>query len=701
MKSRTLCLVCLLAELLEATAVESSSAVLTNVAQIRALLPEQAAQQLPVQVRGVLTFIDPEFHVAFVRDETGSSYFSPRLTPQSPAVKCVAGDLIELTGVTSPGRFAPQIVNGSNAALRVRVLGHPGLPEPRRLAPQELANPVNHSEWIEVVGTVREVKREKSKTRLDLSTSSGGFSTLLPLKWTERGAATNWLGAVLRLRGVHGSVFTEGKELTGLRVFVPRMEDVHEEDAGVASFDDRPLRTADTLLRFTAQTSPRLRVAGVVTYSEPGRGVFLRGATGSLWVQSPQREHLPPGTELDAIGFPGSADGRAVLRDAFLRASGHQDQLEPRSVSVEDAFAGRLHGELVSLRGEVIDRFIQPGNHILLLKSGERLFHARLAQADRTNTIELPPRGSVTEVSGICVNDFVPNPGRLSDEATRYLPVALQIAMRSPDDIRMLQAPPYWTTERMRWLALGATVVLLLAVAWIALLRRQVGRQTAVIQEKVARETLQEERVRIARELHDTLEQELTGLSLQLDAATDTLPESPETAQRALVNAQALLKHTRSEARRSIWDLRASALENGDLVTALRETLHQFTGGNGGPEIVVESDGGARRLPGRIENNLLRIASEAVTNAVKHARARRIVVRVEFGADSVRLCVGDDGRGFDTEAAMSLGKGHYGLLGIRERAEKMGGELELRGGPGRGTEIAVRVKACDTELAAA
>lgn len=662
--------------------------VLTNVAQIRALSADEATRKLPVRIRGVVTFMDPDLFVAFIRDETGGAYFSPRGSTAGPVARCRVGDLVELEGFTNPGRFAPHIVNIVSPP-RVRVLGHPGLPEPRRLAPQELINPANHCERIEIVGVVRGIGRERGKLRLDLSTSAGSFRAVLPLPWDGGPSpATNWIGAVLRLRGVYGSLFNENRELAGLRVFVAGIDDVLVEDPGAESFDRRPVREIRSLLRFSDQTGPRVRLAGVVTHVEPGRGLFLQDDTAPVRVFTPQRDPLPPGTRADAVGYPGTADGQPVLRDGFVRVLGRAEQPAPLVVSAAEAFTGRLHGRLVRLRGTVLDRFIQPGNHLLLLNDGGLSFAARLIEPGSPRLLDLPERGSVTEVTGIALNDFVPDPDRAGEETPRFRAVSLQLHLRAPADMRVLRPAPYWTRERLQWLAAGVITVLLLAAAWIALLRRQVARQTALIKAKVARETLQEERARMARELHDTLEQQLTGLSLQLDAAGDTLADSPEVAQRALAAAQGLLKHTRAEARRSIWDLRPSALEDGDLLAALRETLSHASPGER-PEINIAATGTARRLPAAVESGLLRIATEAVTNAVKHAQAASVRVQLTYKPDAVELTVRDDGCGFDATATPAAG--HFGLTGMRERAARMNARLRIESRPGRGTTLTLTV----------
>jgi signal transduction histidine kinase len=223
-------------------------------------------------------------------------------------------------------------------------------------------------------------------------------------------------------------------------------------------------------------------------------------------------------------------------------------------------------------------------------------------------------------------------------------------------------------------------------LAWNVSLRRRVTAQTEIIRQQAAREAVHEDRTRIARELHDTLEQELTGIAVQLDAVSDRLADSPPTAATALGTARALLRHTRTEARRSVWDLRAALLEEGDLGVALTATAAQL---EGGPEIRVSVEGAPRRLAASVENNLLRIGTEAMTNAVKHAAARSVAVRLVFGTDEILLEVRDDGKGFDASRSTTLAAGHFGWLGIRERAERIGAKLQIESQPGRGTRVVV------------
>jgi signal transduction histidine kinase len=195
------------------------------------------------------------------------------------------------------------------------------------------------------------------------------------------------------------------------------------------------------------------------------------------------------------------------------------------------------------------------------------------------------------------------------------------------------------------------------------------------------------ERSRLARELHDSLEQVLTGTALQLNAASETIHVDPSAASEHIEIARSLMRQTRTEVRRSVWDLRAQSLETHDLGQALQKAAEHLTGS--GAELRVTTSGQALRLTDVLENHLLRIGQEAVTNAVKHGNAGRILLHIDFCTDKVTMTVEDNGCGFDSEAAPGVAHGHFGLEGMRERVKRIGGTLELKSSPGEGTKLIV------------
>jgi signal transduction histidine kinase len=199
-----------------------------------------------------------------------------------------------------------------------------------------------------------------------------------------------------------------------------------------------------------------------------------------------------------------------------------------------------------------------------------------------------------------------------------------------------------------------------------------------------------EERARLAREIHDNLAQGFVGVSSQLDAVALTLDNRLEVARKHLHLARKMVRHSLTEARRSMMDLRSSALEDRDLPTALSEVARRVTAGSP-VQIRVDVAGQGRELPQEMEQQLLRIAQEAVTNSVKHARAKEVRICLAWEERIVSLRVADDGQGFEESSTSWKAGGHFGLLGMRERAERMGGELQLHSEAGHGTEVEVKV----------
>lgn len=211
-----------------------------------------------------------------------------------------------------------------------------------------------------------------------------------------------------------------------------------------------------------------------------------------------------------------------------------------------------------------------------------------------------------------------------------------------------------------------------------------------VRQMQVRHAAVMAERNRIARDIHDTLAQEVAGLLAQLHVVKTLLPLSTETAGRHLERAVELARTGLADARRLVLDLRHQALEHDDLATALAHFITQVTTEHA-PPIHYQVKGTPRRLAETQENNLLRIGQECINNALRHAAAAQIEVQLSFDPKLIELRVRDDGCGFDPATKAQGFGGHYGLLGIRERAAQIGGELSLSSLPGAGTEIKIRL----------
>src|SRR2546429_956642 len=195
---------------------------------------------------------------------------------------------------------------------------------------------------------------------------------------------------------------------------------------------------------------------------------------------------------------------------------------------------------------------------------------------------------------------------------------------------------------------------------------------------------LLEERTRMARDIHDTLAQGFTGVIIQLDTSVEALrDEEPEEAAKHIRQARELARESLTEARRSVHALRPQALEKATFADALRAIITNTTAGTS-----LRSDfqlkGQPRDLQPAVEENLLHIGQEALSNALKHACATRFQARLSFDSDAVRLELRDNGKGFVVDSANG---GGIGLIGMSERADQIGARLAVTSKPGRGTKI--------------
>ncbi len=215
---------------------------------------------------------------------------------------------------------------------------------------------------------------------------------------------------------------------------------------------------------------------------------------------------------------------------------------------------------------------------------------------------------------------------------------------------------------------------------------------------KVGLEARVSERLRIAREMHDTLLQSFHGLMLRFQAVHNMLPRRPEDALRALDGALSRADQAIAESRNAIQDLRSDPVADIDLaqlLTAMGQELADFPfAGHDSPNFSVAVEGERQTLSPVMQDEVYRIGREALRNAFRHAHARHIEAEVRYEDIGLRLTVRDDGVGIDAKVLQQGGRaGHWGLTGIRERAKRIGGQLDFRSEAGAGTEVQLVVPA--------
>jgi signal transduction histidine kinase len=199
-----------------------------------------------------------------------------------------------------------------------------------------------------------------------------------------------------------------------------------------------------------------------------------------------------------------------------------------------------------------------------------------------------------------------------------------------------------------------------------------------------------EERNRVAREMHDTVIQGCAGISALLEAEASLEQSDPACRRELLDCARTQVRVTVDEARRAVWNLRQDGKRSPE-IRPLLDQIAREAGYSSSVPVRVATSGKAVPLDPAVEHDILMVAREATSNAVRHAKAREVRLEVAFEPECVRLHVEDDGCGFCPEDALSARGEHFGLVGMRERVERLGGNFRLRSGPGQGTHLSVEV----------
>ncbi|HZQ19147.1 MAG TPA: sensor histidine kinase [Terriglobales bacterium] len=649
-------------------------AVITHADQIRRLSPEEAARGYPVRIRGVIT-MDAPAPDFFIQDSTAGIFVEGSVSTKFPHM---IKQFVEVEGVTGPGKFAPVV-----REKKLRVLRTGLLPKAQLFPFSQLANGQQDSQWVQVRGIVRSVAIDRSswpETTLAIRVASEGgqFSARVPIDHEQN--FSSWVDTEVLVEGVCGSLYNANRQLTGILLYVPRLSFIKIE----APAAEVPV---SALLRFSPGkwSRHRVKIRGVVAYQQMGNAIFLQVQGKGLHVLTQQPTPLEIGDVVDVLGFPAMGDSAPILEDAVFHRLGHQPPPQPTKLDLSSPWE-QFDSSVVTTDATLLDHQLQPDGLRLLLQSGSVLFDATLPRGPSASPLVSIPLNSRLRVSGI---------GAVRSGGLWQVPESFRILLRSPDDVVVLSTPPWWNLRHTLWL-LGLTVgILLVVVVWVVVLGRRVRSQMQVIRQRLRHGAVLEERNRIARELHDTLEQELAGITMQLDLASDCFQKAPNIAHQALESARDMSRHSMIEARRSVWDLRCQLLEDGDLVSAITRIV-QPPAARESAKIEVRIQGEPLRLPGQIEMNLLRIAQEAVANALQHGRARQITIELQYSQKFICLTVTDDGSGFTP--SQSPRSGHFGLLDMRERAQSMGSELKIDSKPGGGSSVIVKVALDSSEV---
>lgn len=678
---RSIVLLSVIAACLSARAAEPEPRVLRKAAEIATEVTPSGGTPARVVFEGRVAYQDP-VRSTFFADETGVTFIFGGTNPVMQP-----GDVVRITGVAHQG-----VIIGGIKPEKIEVIGRGEPPPATPIEPTDLATGRYHYHRVALEGVIRRVA-PVGDAAVALMLYADGKPARIEVEAPASeaaAAAARLVDAQVRATGlVVGNIndrrqvvepYVRVKQLTDVEVLEPPPADPFAIPATpLAALASQAINDHRVLVQGTAVAGP---IAGAVYLRDGDRSLRVALAdSGSAGVRA--------GDLVEAAGFPQMGVFSVELADALVRVTGSGPPPPPRpALAKRQSESDRPDGDLVVVEGAVIDAGGEPR---LVVRQGEIDYTLAPPSGSR---LDAPP-GAVVRAVGVCRTAAV------EGNSYRAFPRAYTLVLESPDAFTIIRSPPWWTPRRV----LAAVVVGVAALAavvglaavWIVMLRRQVRRQLAVIEGNLQAEAVAEERRRIAREFHDSVNQGLAAATLRLDAAAYRLTD--ERSKTVLDRQRRLLTTLQAEAREFIWDLRDPVHADAPLAEALEAQL-EFLDPSAALVIdFVPPAGGvdpAAGLPADVRHQIVRIVREAVANAVRHAKASRIVVRLA-AADSGGLTIeiADDGTGFDV-AARAAAEGHFGIRGMQERARRIGGSLTVESRPGSGTRVTLAVRAAAT-----
>lgn len=676
----------------------AGSTVLTNIAQIRRLSPSLLQSHPRVKIRGVITGLLG----GFIQDDTAGIEVDFAQPERRKLNKL--GTYIEVDGSAEQGDFGSPMIS----AEHVVVLGRGKLPEPQKLSLSQLMNGRIDAQWVEVQGVVH------STDGSHLSIVCDGGELMASLGEAVNGEVNGLVDSEIRARGVGIVAMDDQGRIQGMHLLIPSMEqvDVLEPPADPAKL---PIRTIGSLLGLSEPQASfhRVKVEGVVTLQQNYK-IFIQDDTGSamaiarqnvvldarfgrsrwLYWRNPQVDdafnpgmNLPPGERVQIIGFPEAHRYSPVLTEAIVSRLGIQQSLQPVEVTPHGIQEGGLDSTLVTLDGILRSENSVAGSTLMALEWQDRTLQVFVPGP--ANDLLKFDLGSRLRVTGVCELD--PSPYTelgLGVEVVR-------IQTRSPLDLEVLERPSWWTVLHTLTLMGGMAFMILLASIWIKELRRQVGDRTRQLSAEIRlreqterRHALDQERARIAKDLHDDLGANLTQivfLSERVEVARHDGQETtpwfdliPATARRTIQSLDEIVWaiNPRHDSLESLANYLSQFAQEHLALARVRCVLDVPTVLPGVP------------LSAEVRHNLLLTTREALQNAVTHARATEVQLALKLNEHGLIITIADNGKGFNP---VSVSPESNGLQNMHRRMEEINGRLEIKSHPGQGTTVFLKL----------
>ncbi len=609
--------------------------------------------------------------VVWVEAERGRFlYLQDRIT----AIRVVPAEGAELPSMGDAVRVRGRLawtdhgVEIHQAALEVT--GHPGVPKARRASTASMATGAENGMRVHVRGYLRQAQTEGNRLRLMLDSDGSRIPVLVTD--ADQVNTDDMIGRYAYCSGVASPGATPGS----FEVLAASFDQIYfrKRESGSGA---KPIPIAD-LFRYRKgyvwgdRVMIRGRVIGVL-----GGDIHINDGTGGIIVRGDDPGQLSAGDWIQAVGFPEFDDGVQVFSDAVLGGIEPFGEVKPAEVEAGGLLDPSANHRYVSVTGRLVDFMSSwPAGSagkgdspvIMVLKSGGTVFEVTAPSAPGAFR---PEAGALLRVTGVCQVSPIQD-GR---------PGGFSVLVFPPGGMEIVKGPGFFNERRLLILLCATLLILAVTALWAY---GSAKKNALLLAEVRERKAITAERGRLAGDLHDTLEQVLTAVHLQLHSL-DPEKDPPAATKAGVASIRELVRQCHVEIRNFVWDLRPAALEHYDLPRALERMAKSLLLGTP-TRVSLKRSPGLLEIPSFVEDNLLRIGQEALTNAVKHGHPSAISIRIEADGGGLVLEIGDNGGGLPD--AMAEG---FGLRGMRERVGRIGGQLEILPGKDGGTLVRVNV----------
>ena len=642
------------------------------------------------------------------QDRSGALRFgvNPAITHQCPTN---AGDMVHIYGKTLaviPGksqRTHPSQLSIGADCLEITRIGYAPPPKPLDVSGKDFYERTDLcNRLVRIVGMIHDVFRDEIDPKHIFVILDCGDSTVY-ITFLDESLSDDYMNKLVG--STVAAIGVAVDNVPGCRTRLGRILSARDLDAisVMSSSDSNPFTVPELSRTFFPHTMnsvklDRRRVSGhVIAVWNKGNRILLRTTAGDF-IRAELKSHPPPlyGDHIEMAGVPETDLYRINLSRAIWRKKPGPTFLEETAypIALSEIWINSVglpyknawfHGHAVRLRGIV--RTLP----MLDTESG------RMYIESDSFIVPVDTSACPKVLDGVTIGCSVEIDGTYITETDIWYPSCvfphvrdIIIAVRTPKDIRITAYPPWWTPGRLLAL-IGALLAILLGIfTWNLALRRRAERRGKELADEqlahVSSELKVYERTRLAVELHDSLSQTLTGVSMGIDSALDIAGDTIPGLKKQLLLTSKTVEACRTELRNCLWDLRSQALEENDMNVAITLALGQIVNRK---ILSVRFNVPRERLSDNTTHVILRVIRELAVNAIRHGHATTLKIAGSIEGEKLRFSVRDNGEGFDPEDIPGIAEGHFGLQGIRERIELLDGTMDVISKQGQGTKVTI------------